>query len=99
MSIEQGGCLIRMAGAYRCFRAHRQGGTSGRSSEPGRSIPNVGRNDPCSCGPGKKYKKLLRRGDGELRLLTGAFPAQDFAIEAAIRAGKVTGASSGGGRW
>jgi preprotein translocase subunit SecA len=27
------------------------------SSGPGRSVPKVGRNDPCPCGSGKKYKK------------------------------------------
>jgi uncharacterized protein len=46
-----------LLGEYRYFRAHRQGGTSGRTSEPRRSIPKVGRNDPCPCGSGKKYKK------------------------------------------
>jgi hypothetical protein len=39
----------------------------------------------------EEVQEVLRRGDGELRLLTDAFPAQDFAIEAAIHAGKVTG--------
>lgn len=81
----------RLLGAYRYFRAHRQAGTSGRTSEPRRSLPKVGRNDPFPCSSGKKYKKCWR-GDGELRLLT-----DDFAIEAAIHAGKVTGALSGGG--
>jgi len=25
--------------------------------EPARSLPKVGRNDPCTCGSGKKFKK------------------------------------------
>ena len=25
-----------------------------------RSFPKIGRNDPCPCGSGKKYKKCLR---------------------------------------
>jgi SWIM/SEC-C metal-binding protein len=25
--------------------------------EPARSTPKIGRNDPCSCGSGKKFKK------------------------------------------
>jgi len=45
-----------LLGAFRYFRAHRQAGTGGRTSEPQRSIPKVGRNDPCPCGSGKKYK-------------------------------------------
>jgi preprotein translocase subunit SecA len=32
-------------------------GVSERRPEPGRSGPKVGRNDPCPCGSGKKYKK------------------------------------------
>ena len=43
--------------AYRYFRAQRQAGASARSSEPRRMAPKVGRNDPCPCGSGKKYKK------------------------------------------
>jgi uncharacterized protein len=54
--------IVRMAagllGAYRYFRAHPQGGASARTSEPRRSTPKVGRNDPCPCGSGKKYKKF-----------------------------------------
>ena len=46
-----------LLGAYRYFRAHRQVSASARTSEPRRSTPKVGRNDPCPCGSGKKYKK------------------------------------------
>jgi len=27
-----------------------------------RQVPRVGRNDPCSCGSGKKYKKCCGKG-------------------------------------
>jgi len=81
-----------LLGAKRHFRAYRQAGTSGRTSEPRRSIPKLGRNDPCPCGSAKKYKCGC---DGELRVLTDAFRAQDFATEAAIHAGKVTGLGAG----
>ena len=27
-----------------------------------RSVPKVGRNDPCPCGSGKKYKKCCGKG-------------------------------------
>jgi len=43
--------------AYRYFREHRQVKRGGHTSEPRRTAPKVGRNDPCLCGSGKKYKK------------------------------------------
>jgi preprotein translocase subunit SecA len=30
---------------------------SDESQQPGSSVPKVGRNDPCPCGSGKKYKQ------------------------------------------
>jgi preprotein translocase subunit SecA len=32
-------------------------GAGERRAEPGRSGQKIGRNDPCPCGSGKKYKK------------------------------------------
>jgi uncharacterized protein len=53
--------IVHMAagllGAYRYFRAHRQAKRVPARSEPRRNAPKVGRNDPCPCGSGKKYKK------------------------------------------
>lgn len=53
--------IVRMAaglvGAYRYFRAQRGAYASSPAPEPRRGIPKVGRNDPCPCGSGKKYKK------------------------------------------
>jgi uncharacterized protein len=53
--------IVHMAagllGAYRYFRVHRQAETSAHTSEPRRIAPKVGRNDPCPCGSGKKYKR------------------------------------------
>jgi uncharacterized protein len=46
-----------LVGAYRYFREQRQVGVSARTSEPRRSSPKVGQNDPCPCGSAKKYKK------------------------------------------
>jgi uncharacterized protein len=46
-----------LLGAYRYFRSQPQAGASARTSEHRRSAPKVGRNDPCPCGSGKKYKK------------------------------------------
>jgi uncharacterized protein len=43
--------------AYRHFRAQRQVKPGAHRSEPQRSATKVGRNDPCPCGSGKKYKK------------------------------------------
>ena len=46
-----------LLGAYRYFREHRQVKPGAHTSEPRRNAPKVGRNDPCPCGSGKKYKK------------------------------------------
>ena len=43
--------------AYRYFRQQQQAEAGARTSESRRSSPKVGRNDPCPCGSGKKYKK------------------------------------------
>jgi uncharacterized protein len=43
--------------AYRYFREHQKVSPSAHRSEPRRNTSNVGRNDPCPCGSGKKYKK------------------------------------------
>jgi uncharacterized protein len=43
--------------AYRYFRAQRRAGASAHRSEPRHNVSKVGRNDPCPCGSGKKYKK------------------------------------------
>jgi uncharacterized protein len=46
-----------LLGAYRYFRAHRQVSPDARTSDLRRNTPKVGRNHPCLCGSGKKYKK------------------------------------------
>jgi uncharacterized protein len=47
-----------LVGAYRYFREHqRPSAGSAFERESGRTTPKVGRNDPCPCGSGKKYKK------------------------------------------
>ncbi len=43
--------------AYRYFRAQRQASPGAHASESWHSTPEVGRNEPCACGSGKKYKK------------------------------------------
>jgi len=43
--------------AYRYFRAQREADRSVRPPESRREVPKVGRNDPCPCGSGKKYKR------------------------------------------
>lgn len=45
-----------LVGAYRYFREHGQTDVSAHATEPW-AFPQVGRNDPCPCGSGKKYKK------------------------------------------
>ena len=47
-----------LVGAYRYFRAQREtGADTAFVSESRRTTSKVGRNDPCPCGSGKKYKK------------------------------------------
>jgi len=46
-----------LLGAYRYFRSQRQANAGTYRPEPRRSTPKVGRNDPCPCGSGKKYKR------------------------------------------
>ncbi len=43
--------------AYRYFREQRQVSASAHASDLRGNAPKVGRNDPCPCGSGKKYKK------------------------------------------
>ncbi|MGO9862352.1 MAG: UPF0149 family protein [Terriglobales bacterium] len=43
--------------AYRYFREQRQVSASAHASDLRDNAPKVGRNDPCPCGSGKKYKK------------------------------------------
>lgn len=47
-----------LVGAYRYFREHQKAyAGSACAPESGRTTSKVGRNDPCPCGSGKKYKK------------------------------------------
>jgi len=47
-----------LVGAYRYFRGHQKAYAGSASApESGRTTSKVGRNDPCPCGSGKKYKK------------------------------------------
>jgi len=48
---------VGLVGAYRYFRRREAYGRSTLAPEPGRTTAKVGRNDPCLCGSGKKYKK------------------------------------------
>jgi uncharacterized protein len=43
--------------AYRYFREQRQVSPSAHAGDLRRTAPKVGRNEPCPCGSGKKYKK------------------------------------------
>ena len=39
-------------------------------------MPEVGRNDPCPCGSGKKYKKCCLAKDETVALLGEVIPAE-----------------------
>jgi uncharacterized protein len=45
-----------LVGAYRYFRQHGRPDARSGGPEPRRTGSKVGRNDPCPCGSGKKYK-------------------------------------------
>lgn len=48
--------------AYQYFRAQREADASTVFvSDPRHTVPKIGRNDPCPCGSGKKYKKCCGR--------------------------------------
>jgi uncharacterized protein len=53
--------IVHMAaglrGAYHYFRSHREAYAGSFPSEPSHTAPKVGRNEPCPCGSGKKYKR------------------------------------------
>jgi len=42
---------------YEYFRKEREGDLGVDAPETRRNVSKVGRNDPCPCGSGKKYKK------------------------------------------
>jgi len=46
-----------LLGAYRYFRQHGQPYASTRAHQPRHAESKIGRNDPCPCGSGKKYKR------------------------------------------
>jgi uncharacterized protein len=46
-----------LIGAYRYFRQHGRSDSGTRAPEPRHSKSKIGRNDPCPCGSGKKYKR------------------------------------------
>jgi uncharacterized protein len=46
-----------LVGAYRYFRQHGRSGLGTRTAEPRNTKSKIGRNDPCPCGSGKKYKR------------------------------------------
>lgn len=46
-----------LLGAYQYFRQHGQIHVSTRGPEPRHVNVKIGRNDPCPCGSGKKYKR------------------------------------------
>jgi uncharacterized protein len=46
-----------LVGPYRYFRSHRESNPAIGAAQPRRNAPKTGRNDPCPCGSGKKYKR------------------------------------------
>ena len=46
-----------LVGAYRYFRPHGKPDVRSRRAESPHTSSKVGRNDPCPCGSGKKYKR------------------------------------------
>jgi len=46
-----------LVGAYRYFRSQRRAYAGTYTPEPRLNTPEIGRNDQCPCGSGKKYKR------------------------------------------
>jgi uncharacterized protein len=46
-----------LVGAYRYFRQHGLSDVDTRATEPRNTKSKIGRNDPCPCGSGNKYKR------------------------------------------
>ena len=59
--------------AYRYFKAQREVHPDLSTPEPRRSTPKAGRNDPCPCGSGKKYKRCC--GEAQAWTNPDALPA------------------------
>ena len=62
--------VVRQIGERSAFvrdgdRLYYMDGTALRPAAYRREAPKVGRNDPCPCGSGKKYKKCCGRGAGD----------------------------------
>ena len=51
------GMAVGLLGAYKYFREQREADLSMNTPEPRSNASKIGRNDPCPCGSGKKYKK------------------------------------------
>jgi preprotein translocase subunit SecA len=49
------------SGALAAAMRRQQGGAPAQPQNPAKTMPKVGRNDPCPCGSGKKYKKCHGR--------------------------------------
>ena len=48
---------VGLGEAYRYFRQRRKHKVATRGTTPRRTQGKIGRNDPCPCGSGKKYKR------------------------------------------
>jgi uncharacterized protein len=57
------GAAAGVTGIYRYFEAQRlvEGHLSGNTTTFHRVTPKIGRNDPCPCGSGKKFKQCCGR--------------------------------------
>ena len=56
--------VVGLLRAYRYFREQRQVSPSAHAGDLRRKAPKVGRNEPCPCGSGKKYKKCCGGATG-----------------------------------
>ncbi len=62
IQVKSEGIQERVERKYTALREHRGYGSSGGGKGTTRRVgPKVGRNDPCPCGSGKKYKKCCGR--------------------------------------
>ena len=76
------GAAAAVTGIYRYFEAQRlvEEPSPGNATTFRRTMPKIGRNDPCPCGSGRNFK-LLRQDRIALSAMNGAFAGLPFLKE------------------
>ena len=71
-----------LVGAYLYFREHGRPDLGTRTTEPRNIKSKIGRNDPCPCGSGKKYKRCC--GEPNNKLNPGWFARNSATVGSTV---------------